>query len=60
MAMAALEEAYDARVFRLRLIGYEPLFDPLRADPRFQELLELVGLGGIQDPDERAESAGGP
>jgi TolB-like protein/DNA-binding SARP family transcriptional activator len=60
VAMAALEEAYDARVFRLRLIGYEPLFDPLRGDPRFQDLLERVGLGGIQEPDERAESVGGP
>lgn len=46
-AIAALEEAYDVRAFRLRLIGYEPLFDPLRGDPRFHDLLERIGLGEI-------------
>jgi hypothetical protein len=60
VAMAALEEAYDARAFRLRLIGYEPFFDPLRGDPRFQDLLERVGLGEIQEPHERAESVSRP
>ena len=55
-AIAALEEAYAARVFRLRLVGYEPLFDPLRGDPRFQDLLERVGLSGIEEPDDRAET----
>lgn len=47
-AMASLEEAYEARVFRLRLLGHEPLFDPLRQDPRFERLLERIGLGGIE------------
>jgi DNA-binding SARP family transcriptional activator/TolB-like protein len=46
LAIAALEEAYDAAQFRLRLLGYEPLFDPLRGEPRFEELLERIGVGG--------------
>lgn len=47
-AIAALEEAYDVRAFRLQLIGYEPLFDPLRGDPRFEDLVERMGLGEIR------------
>jgi hypothetical protein len=46
LALAALEEAYDLPQFRLRLLGYEPLFDPLRGDPRFEDLLERIGVGG--------------
>jgi DNA-binding SARP family transcriptional activator/TolB-like protein len=46
LALATLEEAYDAAQFRLRLLGYEPLFDPLRGDRRFEELLGRIGVGG--------------
>lgn len=46
LAFAALEEAYEAPQFRLRLLGHEPLFDPLRGDPRFEDLLGRIGLGG--------------
>lgn len=51
-AMASLEEAYGARAFRLRLIGHEPLFDPLRDDPRFRDLLERIGLGEVESASD--------
>ena len=46
MAMNCLEEAYLLRgqVFDLISIAIEPLFDPLHAEPRFQELLAKMGL----------------
>jgi tetratricopeptide (TPR) repeat protein len=45
-AFASLEEAYRAHDMQLQYLGVEPAFDPLRADPRFQNLLQLVGLRG--------------
>ena len=43
-AFASLEEAYRARDIQLQYLAVEPGFDPLRADPRFQSLLQRVGL----------------
>ena len=43
-AFASLEDAYLARDIQLQYLGVEPGFDPLRADPRFQNLLQRVGL----------------
>ena len=43
-AMAFLNEAYQARASHLVGIQSDPLFDPLRSDPRFQELLRKMGL----------------
>ena len=39
-----LEGAYEERSTRLVFLKQWRIFDPLRADPRFQELLRRVGL----------------
>ncbi len=39
-----LEKAYQERHPFMTLIGVEPVFDPVRSDPRFVELVRRVGL----------------
>ncbi len=41
---ACLEKAYEQRDPKLVIVNASPLFDPLRSDPRFQDLLRRVGL----------------
>lgn len=43
-AFALLERAYSAHDQQLIWLGVEPGFDPLRSDPRFQDLMRRVGL----------------
>jgi TolB-like protein/Tfp pilus assembly protein PilF len=43
-AMAWLERAYAQRSNGLTGLKVDPLYDPLRGDPRFQNLLRRVGL----------------
>jgi tetratricopeptide (TPR) repeat protein len=43
-AMEWLERAYAERFNRLAYLRREPIWDPLRADPRFQDLVRRIGL----------------
>ncbi len=43
-AFASLEKAYAAHDLQLQFLKVEPRFDPLRDDPRFQDLLRRVGF----------------
>ena len=43
-AMAWLEKAYTAHDLQLQFIGVDTAFDPVRHDPRFQDLMRRIGL----------------
>lgn len=43
-AFASLERAYAEHDPQLQYLGLYPGFDPIRSDPRFQDLLRRVGL----------------
>jgi hypothetical protein len=43
-ALSSLEKAYAQRSNFLTALKVEPVYDPLRDDPRFQELSRRVGL----------------
>ena len=52
-AFALLEQAYEERQNRMVWLNVDPLLDPLRSDPRFQDLVRRVGLPapGARRPD---------
>ena len=43
-ALSALERAYAAHDLQMQFLGVAPYYDPLRSEPRFQELIRKVGL----------------
>jgi tetratricopeptide (TPR) repeat protein len=43
-AFASLERAYAAHDLQLQYLGVDPMLDPLRSDPRFQDLVRRIGL----------------
>jgi hypothetical protein len=43
-AIACLRRAYREHSTSLVTLKVEPIFDPLRGDSRFQELLRVVGV----------------
>ena len=43
-ALSSLERAYAAHDLQMRYLGVDPHFDPVRSEPRFQELIRKVGL----------------
>jgi serine/threonine protein kinase len=43
-ALAELNSLFEARTSDIRLLRIDPLFDPLRSDTRFQQLLKKVGF----------------
>jgi TolB-like protein/Tfp pilus assembly protein PilF len=43
-AFSWLEKAYEERFYRLAYLKVEPLWDPIRSDPRFADLLRRVGI----------------
>lgn len=46
-ALRLLERAYEERGLSVTELGIEPAFDPLRSDPRYQNLLGRLGLGAV-------------
>jgi adenylate cyclase len=43
-AFAELNRAYENRISSVMWLKVEPQFDPLRSDPRFQQLLQKIGF----------------
>jgi hypothetical protein len=43
-ALVRLEEAYAGRDYYVLWLDVERAFDPLRGDPRFQDVLHRVGF----------------
>ena len=47
LAFEWLERAYESRTQALISLGVSPLYDSLRADHRFQSLLDRIGVASV-------------
>jgi hypothetical protein len=56
-AIALLQKAYAEHSNALTTLKVDPLYDPLRGDARFQELLQQIGLAS---PVNHATPASAP
>jgi hypothetical protein len=45
-----IEQSVAERSWFVRLLNVDRMFDPLRAHPRFQQILETVGMRRRNDP----------
>jgi adenylate cyclase len=50
LAFDFLEKAYERRVSKITNINVDPMFDPIRNDPRFDDLLRRIGLPKVGPP----------
>ena len=51
--LAWLSRAVEARTFVLALARVDPIWDPVRSDPRFQRLLDAVHVIPVIDERRR-------
>ena len=54
-ALGHLEEAYTQREDALLYLGVDPLFDRLRGEPRFRDLLRRIGVASEAAARQRSE-----
>ena len=51
-----LEKAYEERSYYIAYMNVFPILDPLRSDPRFDNLLQRVGLRKLQFRTEQVSA----
>jgi hypothetical protein len=60
-ALTELERMVQAKPFHAIFVGVDPVFDPIRATPRFRRVLETMGLASyLQESSAAPESAAAP
>jgi class 3 adenylate cyclase len=49
-AFSWLERAFEQRIPQLMLLAQEPIWDPIRDDPRFDQLVRRIGIPSEDSP----------